>query len=45
MKILAAKSLLNLGKLNTLGWRARYNMADGFRLTLEMLRDGNQTAG
>lgn len=37
----ATKALLDPGKLNALGWRARYHMADGLRLTLEMLRDGN----
>ncbi len=40
----ATKALLDPGKLNALGWRARYDMADGLRLTLEMLRDGSKAA-
>lgn len=36
----ATRALLDSSKLRALGWQSQYNMAEGLRLTLEIMRDG-----
>lgn len=39
----ATKALLNADKLKALGWQAHYDIAQGIALTIEILREGEQT--